>query len=151
MRADVRRDVIIHYCFEIWAGVADTPREISEQCQTGTSSRESFTRSPIAAIFSVNDFPTLLIFLVHQCVDYPSTFLSSPKQEEGIGRVKFSWFIILPRRLTVCPQPLSTMDHYIISRAGAEGEAAWSFSRQPRIRWDRPNIWWVPMGPYVCD
>ena len=151
MRDDVRRDAIIHYNFEIWAGVADTPRKLSEQWQPGTSSRESFTRSPISAIFSVNDFPTLLIVLVHQCVDSPSTFLSSSKQEEWIGRVEFSWFIILSRRLTVLPWALCTMDHYIISRAGAEGEAALRVSRELRIRRDRPDIWWVPMGPYACD
>ena len=141
----MRCDTIVHYCFDIWLGVADAHREFSEHCQPGTSSRDSFTRIPIAAIFSVNNFMSLPIHswfvLVHLVCGCSQHVFSSPKQEEGIGRATVSRFTIFPRRLSVCPLPVCAMVYYIISREVTERDAAWSFSRDLTIRPDRTDIW----------
>ena len=101
-------------------------------------------RSPIAAILSVTDNPTLLTnslsVLVHRVRGCPSAFLSIPKQEELIGRFIVPQFTIRHIRLPVCTRPVCAMVHYIISRAGIEGDVAWRVSRDLMIQWDRPDI-----------
>ena len=75
------------------------------------------------------------------CVDAPSVFLSSPKQEEGIiVRVTVSQFTIHPRSLMFFHRLVCAMIRYRISSAGTEGGAAWRVRRDLTIRWDWPNI-----------
>ena len=154
MRADVCCDIILPRCFMVWSGVADSPREFSEQCQPGTSRRDSSVISQISAIFSVSNFPTLLISSQFSwctgCVDVLSVLFSPPKQEEVIiESVTISKLMILHRRLRVFCQLLFEMIHYRISRAGKEGEASWRVCIYLTIRWDRTDIWCVPMNLYA--
>ena len=124
-RADVRRGTIINYCFEIWAGVADAPRDFSEKCQPVTCIRESFTRIPIEAILSVTKFTNLLIHsrlvLIHRVCGCSRRLFENPQTGRRNRNITVSRLLIRPRRLKVRPWLVCVIFHYRISRSGTEG------------------------------
>ena len=78
----------------------------------------------ILIIFSVDDFPTLLIYsqfgLVHQVCGCSQRVLDQPQTEEGKIGVTVSQFMIFSIRLTVCPHLVCAMVQNRIYSAGAE-------------------------------